>query len=356
MSALLHRRELVETLISLGILLGSYLAARALSFLFTRVLARLARRTATGLDDRLVATLGRPITATLFLVGVWAAVRRLPAPAWFVNRLETALFVAAVLLFALLGLRSFRAFLGWYATESRPAREGGPVQEFAPLLSRVATVFVGAVAIITILQRFGVSVSSLLVSLGVGSLAIGLAAQDTLSNMFAGFTLMLDRPFRVGDRVQLASGETGDVEVIGMRSTRLRTLDETMLVVPNSLLVKDRLVNMTQPTRRLTTRVEVGVAYGTDLREAKRLMHAAALASPLLDPEREPVVMVTRFADFAVNLLLVFWVRDYMDLGLARGQVHEEIDRRFREAGIEIPFPVRRVIQEGAPEPGPRVG
>jgi small-conductance mechanosensitive channel len=349
MITLLQRRELIAILTSLGILLSSYLAARVLSFFFTRVLARLARRTTSGLDDVLVASLGRPVTAVLFLVGAVAAVHRLPAPPRLMDGLDAVLFVLAVLLSALLIVRGFRAFLGWYVTESRPAQQGGAAHEFAPLLGRVATVFVAVAAIITILQRFGVSVSSLLVSLGVGSLAIGLAAQDTLANLFAGFTLMLDRPFRVGDRVQLASGETGDVEVIGMRSTRLRTLDETLLVVPNSVLVKERLVNLALPTRRLTVRVEVGVAYGSDLREVKELLLASAQASPLVDADREPAVTVVRFADFAVIVVLVFWVRDYMDQALARSQVHEEIDRRFREAGIEIPFPVRRVIQEDAP-------
>jgi small-conductance mechanosensitive channel len=99
-----------------------------------------------------------------------------------------------------------------------------------------------------------VNVSSLVVSLGVGSLAIGLAAQETLSNMFAGFTLMLDRPFQAGERIRLASGEVGDVLAIGMRATRIKTLDETILVVPNNILVRERLVNMSRPALHLTTR------------------------------------------------------------------------------------------------------
>jgi MscS family membrane protein len=196
-------------------------------------------------------------------------------------------------------------------------------------------------------------VASLVVSLGVGSLAIGLAAQDTLSNMFAGFTLMADRPFRVGDRIRLATGETGDVQEIGMRATLIQTLDETLLVVPNSLLVKDRVVNLSRPSRGLTTRVEIGVAYGSDLSLVRGLLAEAALASEHADRERAPEVLVTRFTDFAVTVMLVFWVRDYTKQGLAVSQVYEEIERRFRERGVEIPLPVRRLIVE-PPEAAPR--
>jgi small-conductance mechanosensitive channel len=141
-----------------------------------------------------------------------------------------------------------------------------------------------------------VDVNSLVVSLGVGSLAVGLAAQDTLANMFAGFTLMLDR--------------------------------------------------LSRPTRILTTRVEVGVAYGSDPAVVKRILRESALVSPRVEPEREPMVLLQRFGDFSLQYLLVFWVRDYTEQGPCRSEVLEEIHRRLAEAGIEIPFPVWRVIQE----------
>jgi small-conductance mechanosensitive channel len=193
-----------------------------------------------------------------------------------------------------------------------------------------------------------VNVSSLVVSLGVGSLAVGLAAQDTLANMFGGFTLMLDRPFRVGDRVQLASGELGDVEAIGMRATRIRTLDETLLVVPNSVLVKERLVNLTQPTRSVTTRADVAVGYGADLAVVKALLVDAARSSALIDADRAPVVVVQRFGDNSVDLQVVFWVRDYVDQGACRSQVLEAIHRGLLEANVARPLPARRIIHEGA--------
>jgi MscS family membrane protein len=339
--------RLRELLLSLAILLGSYLVARLAGFLFRKVLTRGARRTATTLDDRLVPALGPPLTYALFLVGAYAAVHRSPLPAAWSNRLDTALFVLSVLLLTLAFIRAYGILLTWYTTEARPGGDG-LATEFGPLLSKLGKVLISVVATITILQRLGVNVESLVVSLGVGSLAVGLAAQDTLANMFAGFALMLDRPFRIGDRIQLASGEVGDVVTVGIRATRLKTLDETILVIPNSILTKEKVVNQSLPTPHMTTRVEVGVAYGTDLGRAKAALAEAALASEHVDAERPPVVLVTRFADSSINLLLIFWARSFAERGVAASEVHEEIVRRFADAGIEIPFPVRKILQEVA--------
>jgi MscS family membrane protein len=334
--------RLRELLISLAILAASYLAARLLSLVLRSVLARGTRRAA--LSGRLASALERPLAYALFLVGAYAAVHRSPLPPSWIERLDATLFVLSVLLLALATIRAYRLLLTWYTGGSGD----GLAAEFDPLLSKLGAVAISLVALITILQRLGVNVESLVVSLGIGSLAVGLAAQDTLANMFAGFALMLDRPFRIGDRIQLASGEIGDVVTIGIRATRVRTLDETLLVVPNSVLTREKVVNLSQPTLLVTTRIDVGVAYGTDLQRAKTVLAEAAAASEYVVPDRAPVVLVTQFADSSVNMRLIFWTRDVAERGLATSQVHEEVARRFAEAGIEIPFPVRRVIQEVA--------
>jgi small-conductance mechanosensitive channel len=270
----------------------------------------------------------------------------MPAPGGWIDRLDQALYALAVALVSLALIRAYGILLDWYSTESR--RGEVLATEFGPLLSKLGRLLILVLGLIAVLNHFEVNVQSLVVSLGVGSLALGLAAQDTLANMFAGFTLMLDRPFKIGDRIQLATGEVGDVLTIGMRATHIRTLDETVLIVPNSSLTKERLVNLSRPSRSITTRMEVGLAYGTDLAQAKRILREAALSSEYVDQERAPQVLVSRFADFSVNFQLVFWARDYTQQGLARSQVHEEVYRLLRGAGIEIPVPVRRIVGETA--------
>jgi MscS family membrane protein len=340
---------LFQVLVSAAILVASAVAARILTWVFEVILGGLSRRTSTKVDDQLIRALRRPVTWALFLVGAYVAVHRLPIQDAWTARLDGALFVWAVFLLALGVARAYGTLVQWYTRESRLGVHDGLAREFGPLFAKLGKLFIVAVAIIISFDHFGLDARSLVVSLGVGSLAIGLAAQDTLSNMFAGFALMLDRPFAIGERIQLATGEVGDVENIGIRATRIRTIDETLLVVPNSSLVKERVVNLSRPGRHLVTKIDVGVAYGTDVGAAKRLLVESAQASSHVDPRLEPVAVVRQFGEYALNLRVSFWAKDYTTQGLAVDEVHEEVYRRFAEAGIEIAYPIRRILQEADP-------
>jgi MscS family membrane protein len=339
---------LIEFAITAAILAVAWLAARVASFLVGRAVERATRGTPTALDDRLQVALRGPFQWALFLGGAYVAVHRLEIQDRWSERLDHLLFALAILVVTFAAVRAWSILLAWYASESTAGAESPLAREFSPLLSKLGKVVILLLAAITALEHFGVNVSSLVVSLGVGSLAVGLAARDTLANLFAGFTLMLDRPFKLGDRIQLASGETGDVVAIGIRATRIRTTDETILVIPNSVLVNERVVNQSQPGRHLTVRTEVSVAYGSDVARVKQALTEAALAPEQVDRERGVSVVLLRFAESAIVFRVAFFARDYMEAGLALGAVHEEIHRRFAEAGIAIPFPVRRVIQEKA--------
>jgi small-conductance mechanosensitive channel len=348
--------NLYEALLSLIILCSSYLGARVVSYLIARLLMQ-SSGTPT-LTNRIGAAIQHPLTYALFLAGAYGAVHRLPLPPHWTHNLDECLAILAFLMTTIVLLRAYGIFVTWYTTESNAAASGSLATELGPLANKLGKTFIVIVAVIAGLQYVGVNVASLMVSLGVGSLAIGLAAQDTLSNMFAGFTLMVDRPFHIGDRIQLATGEVGDVETVGMRATRIRTLDETSLIVPNSILIKERLINQSRPTSHITTRIELGVAYGSDLALVSRILGESALSSDHVDRERTPIVQVTRFGEIAIQFLLIFWVKDYRQQGQAKSDVATEVDRRLREAGIEIPVSTRRVIQQSGPAPaaGPPAG
>ena len=336
---------LQELLISLTLLAGAYLAARFVSYLVGLAIEWSAAR--GGTDQRLLSALKRPLTYALFLVGAWAAVDRMPVSPRVDAMIDRVLFGLGVVIIALVLSRSYTILLDWYAGRPQPdASTAELAREFNPLFSKVGKIFIALVALSMLLQHFGVNVASLVVSLGVGSLAVGLAAQDTLSNMFAGFTILLDRPFRIGDRIQLATGEVGDVQSIGMRSTLIKTGDDTILIVPNSILVKERLVNQSRPTRHLATRVEVALAFDSDLRIVKDVLRRAALRSPRVDPDREPVVQITRFGESAVNFLVMFWARDYAEQGLARTEVYEAVHDGLVAAGVTMPRPAHLLIRE----------
>jgi small-conductance mechanosensitive channel len=201
-------------------------------------------------------------------------------------------------------------------------------------------------ALIVILKHFNYDIFSLVTALGVGSLAVGMAAKDTLAHMISGFTLMLDRPFRIGDRIQLAGGQVGDVLDIGLRSTKIKTLDNQQLIIPNSDLCNTILTNQAFPDVRAKGRINVGVAYGSDVERVKQLLVATALEVEAVLQDPPPEAYFASFGDSALSMALFFWVDEYATLFAVTDRINTQIIRCFRENNIEIPYPTRSVIMD----------
>ena len=179
-----------------------------------------------------------------------------------------------------------------------------------------------------------------------------MAAKDTLANMISGFTLMIDRPFRIGDRIQLASGQWGDVLDIGLRTTKIRTADNTLLIIPNSELCNTTIINIAFPDLRAKGRVNVGVAYGSDPEIIKGLLLEAASEIPEVLPEPAPEAFFVSYGDSALNMALFFWVKDYTEVFKVTDRLNTLIHIRFRENGVVIPYPTRSVRLETQVEDG----
>ncbi|MBI5657043.1 MAG: mechanosensitive ion channel, partial [Geobacter sp.] len=154
---------------------------------------------------------------------------------------------------------------------------------------------------------------------------------------------MIDRPFRIGDRVQLKDGSWGDVTDIGLRTTKIKTVDNTLLIIPNSDLCNTTVINLAFPDVRAKGRVDVGVAYGTDVEMAKQLLVATALEIPEVLREPAPEAYFTKFGDSALALSLFFWVEEYTRVFSVTDKVNTLLLTRFGEAGIVIPYPVRTI-------------
>src|SRR6185369_4813829 len=162
-----------------------------------------------------------------------------------------------------------------------------------------------------ILKHFNYDVFSVVAASLKNKLAIGLAAKDTLANMISGFTLMLDQPFRIGDRIQLSGGQIGDVQDIGLRSTKIKTLDNQLLIIPNSDLCNTILTNQAFPDTRAKARINLGVAYGSDVDQVKTLLVATALEVDEVLRDPGPEAYFASFGESALQMALFFWVDEY---------------------------------------------
>lgn len=236
-----------------------------------------------------------------------------------------------------------------YTMESHARKSSQKLNEaLLPLLNRVINILIVLISLIIILHHFGQDVSSLVVSLGVGSLAIALAAQETIANMIGGFVIMTDRPFRVGDRIKLPSGEVGDVQEIGIRSTKILDFDNNLIVSPNAELIKGRIVNYSYPVEQIRIAVDVGVAHGTDLNQARLIMLKFAADHPDVLKDPAPAVFLIGFGESSLNLQLNGRTNDYRLKFPVETTLREQIYNAFLKEGIQIPLP-QRVVQLSPP-------
>lgn len=334
-----------SSLISAGIFVLFVGIAYLVKAIMSRWVLRWLKKTPTSMDDRILEILMRPVFYIIIIYGLHLAVTRLPFQGHVTKALIGGIFVAGVAVVTYMLHRLITTFFDWYGQKLQQ-KERAPylVREFIPLAKRVSGIFIFTFSVIVTLKHFSYDVWSLVTALGVGSLAIGLAAKETLTNMISGFSIMIDRPFRPGDRIELSSGEIGDVQDIGMRSTRIKTFDNTILVVPNTALVNASLVNYCYPDFKVKVRVKVGIAYGSDIEKAKRIMLETTREVPSILQDPSPSVYFTEFGDFSLNLLMIFWVEEYTQMLDAKDHINSMIHDRFGKEGIEIPFPIQTIF------------
>ena len=201
--------------------------------------------------------------------------------------------------------------------------------------------------IIFILNLWGVKVTALVASLGIAGLVIGLALQTTLSNMFGGITLIADKSFKIGDFIQLETGEAGEIIDVGLRSTRIKSFDEgNEIIIPNNLLINSKIINYGRPQVNLKRRIKIGVAYGSDIEKVKRILLECAGKIDKILKNPPPEVYFMEMADFSLNFLVVFWISNYKYRFIVQDNFMSLAYRELQNKGIEIPFPTRTIYIE----------
>src|SRR4030042_1091619 len=204
------------------------------------------------------------------------------------------------------------------------------------------------IGFLIILSVLGISITPLLTALGVGGLAVALALQDTLANFFAGVHILMEKSIRVGDFIKLESGQEGYVEDITWRTTRIRMLPNNMVVIPNSKLSQSTVTNYYLPEKRMSLLIPVGVSYGSDPEKVEAVLidvvKQAVGEIPGLLGNPEPFVrFIPGFGDSSLDFTLICQVQEFVDQYMAQHELRKRIFKRFKEEGIEIPFPHRTV-------------
>ncbi len=325
---------------SLGIFILSLVLTVVARWSLRFVLLGLAQRTKTEVDDILIRAVKNVVTYSIPVIGLMVALTPLALQTSIPERILFSFLAVLVVGAAISLVDDMSKWLekNWLERTASTLDEG-----LLPLLRKAVKTTVVILAVLIILGEWEVQIGPLLGALGIGGLAIALALNSSLSNIFSGIQLILDRSVNVGDKVQLGSGEVGVVLDIGLRTTLMRTYDNEVISLPNSQLANARIKNFTQPDETIRVSVNFAVAYGSDVPEVKRVVVDAISQLDDILQEPGPEVLFLNMGDFSLDMCARVWVDDFGKQFARKLEMTELIYNTLNESGIEIPFPTRTV-------------
>ena len=334
----------VQFWIALGIACASLVFGVLGIAIWRRICQRIQKARPGKLVPEILTATARSLPFLLLVAGLrWAScfleqIEDFKYSSWL-KMPQNVLFVGLVIGFCLLAGQFLGALFEWYRLNIAHRTKTTLDDEFIPLFSKLSKIIIFFVGVMIILKEFNVDILAFGVTAGVASLAVALAAKDTIANMISGFLILVDRPFRINDRIELPDGQIGDVQEIGLRCTKILTFDNTILVIPNSDISAARVINHGYPNAKVKMRLRMGVAYGSDMTKVKQILVDIATKSQRVMDEPAPAAYFMSFGDSALKVMLIAWVSDYREKFSITDEINLEIQKRFAAEGIEIPFP-----------------
>lgn len=322
-----------------AIVLVSIVIGLALQHLVGKYLMKAVEKSKWRGDDIIIRGLKGKIVIWAAIIGLYSVLPMINLPQQYSDLVRKILLVLVIASITLVASSILGGFMRTYTRD-----EKGTVLSTS-IFTILARVVVLTIGILIVLQALNISITPMLTALGVGGLAVALALQDTLSNLFAGFHIILTRKVRVNDWVELASGETGQVIDITWRDTTIKQRRNNIIIVPNSTLASTITTNFSLPKRELATRVEVGVSYSSDLEQVEKV--TVEVAEDVMKnvkggvPTHKPFIRYHSFGDSSINLYVNLRMTSYEAQFRIVHEFIKKLHRRFNEEGIIIPFPIR---------------
>ncbi|MFG3114669.1 mechanosensitive ion channel family protein [Streptomyces sp. NPDC048197] len=337
----MNRAVTLHDLILAGAALVAGVIAGLLCKAVLRWLGKHASRTRWSGDDVIVDSLRSVVPWAAISGGLAAAAAALPLTPTVGRNVNRTLTVLLILVVTLTAARMITRLVRSLA-QSRSGVAGS-----ATIFANITRIVVLAMGVLVILQTLGISIAPLLTALGVGGLAVALALQDTLANLFAGVHVLASKTVQPGDYIRLSSGEEGYVVDINWRNTVVRQLSNNLVIIPNAQLAGTNMTNFTRPEQQLSILVQVGVGYDSDLEHVERVT-MEVVKGVMTDvsgavPEHEPAVRFHTFGDSRIGLTVILGVGEFSDQYRIKHEFIKRLHQRYQAEGIRIPAPTRTV-------------
>ena len=324
------------------IVLGSVVISRVFYWIVNRIVQRYTKKTKNKLDDILIKKLKEPLLFAIIIVGFWYAIRHLNFTPEFDALIGKAYYLLVSFNIAWIVVRLVDAIAYVYLKPMVDKSENDLDDRLLPIFTKGLKISVWIMAIIVGLNNAGYDVAALIAGLGLGGLAIAMAAKDTIANLFGGFTIITDKPFTLSDRIQV-KGFDGNVQEIGIRSTRIKTFDGRDVIIPNATIANDVVVNVsTEPHRRVI--LNLGMTYDTNhnaMEIAMAILKEIVAENDNL--EEKTIVSFNKFNDFSLNILFIYYIIKGRDIMQTQTDMNLEILKRFNAEKLEFAFPTQTI-------------
>lgn len=330
---------------ALFLLVSFIILAKIFLWFSKKFIRRLTKKTKTDLDDKLIDITEKPIAGVLVLIGIKLALVPLNITGAYKVAIAHCInsFIIIAIFYALsLILNTIIDVWGKNFAKKTKTKVD---DELLPLIHKTIKVVLFILGILFILKEWGINITPILASLGIAGLAIGLALQPTLSNIFAGISLILDRTFKKGDIIEI-EGITGIIEDIGLRTTKIKTYDNDIVIIPNNNLATSKIINHLLPDLKARFNVKVAVAYGTKVEKVKEIIMNEIKSNKRILKDPAPVILFSDMGDFALKLDVYAWVEDFAIRGAVKDELTTAIYNALNKNKIEIPYPTYSVYRK----------
>jgi len=333
-----------EYFIFLLIMISTVLIAKLFFILMTIHFKKITEKTKTDIDNIILKIITKPLYFMIFFIGLYFGLKSLSVFSLYGSEIDKIFFVGGVFIISFIISKILSVIISAHLKVQKK------FEKTPKLITKITSIVVYLIAILIILDHFNIEISPLVAGLGIGGLAIGLALQSTLSNFFAGIHIITDKPIKVGDFIELEGGLSGYVEDIGWRSTRIRTLPNTLVIIPNSKLAESVITNNSLPALEMSVVVQCGVSYESDLEKVEKVTIDVAKKIQKTVPGAiktfEPFIRYHSFGDSNINFSVILRVEKPVAGYVVKHEFIKALKKRYDKEGIEISWPVRKIYYE----------
>ena len=332
-----------EYAFALLVFIGFLFFAKVLLLISKNFLAKLAKKTKTKVDDILVEKTEKPASYILILIGIRVASSYISIPNEFLTQINKITNAAMIIIVMYVVMIFIDILITLWSEKTRKNSKTPLIDEVSHLFKTSMKIIIFLFTLFFILNIWNIKLTAILASLGIAGIIVGFAVRDSLANIFGGVSLIMDQAFLVNDLIKIESGEIGIVKRIGMRSTRIKTLDNEIMSIPNGVLANMKVINYVKPDKKVRIKVDVSVAYGTKPEKVKKVLKATAKSMKEIAKKPTPYVRFDKLGEFSMDFKVYAYITEPREMFEIKNMLTTKIYNDLKKNKIQIPYPTRTV-------------